>query len=161
MATRPIWLLDVDGVINKIARPNPGDNTGIANADGGFYNMTWRGVVTRFIRDTVESGRAEVRWATTWVSEARQIEELFDLPELPLAFPADTGRYEISRAKLAAANEAIASGRTLIWTDDDAIPSDFFLSISAKGHLPIAPDYTIGLTDADLKLIGYYIDGRL
>jgi hypothetical protein len=152
----PVWLLDIDGVVNKLGRPNPGDNTGIAGtSDGGLYNINWSSSVVEFINKTIDSGRAEVRLCSTWVSDAKVMTDLLGLPELPLAFPADTDRYAIRVAKRKVAEELIVSDAPLVWTDDEAIPFTFRGSDTT---LLIDPDPYAGLTDRDLAVIDHFLD---
>jgi hypothetical protein len=152
----PVWLLDIDGVVNKLGRPNPGDNTGIAGtSDGGLYNINWSSSVVDFINKTIDSGRAEVRLCSTWVSDAKTITDLLGLPELPLAFPADTNRYQVRAAKLEAAVDLLDAEAPFVWTDDEAIPFHFRGSDTT---LLIDPDPYKGLTEGDLAVIDHFLD---
>lgn len=152
----PVWLLDIDGVVNKLGGRSAGDNMGIADtSDGGMYNITWRSSVTNFINKVISEGRADVRLCSTWVSDAKAMTDLLGLPELPLAFPADTDRYFIRAEKLTAATTLKSAGVPFVWSDDEAIPTLF------RGNertLIIEPDPYVGLTQSELSAISHFLD---
>jgi hypothetical protein len=152
----PVWLLDIDGVVNKLGGRSAGDNMGIADtSDGGMYNITWRSSVTNFINKVISEGRADVRLCSTWVSDAKTMTDLLGLPELPLAFDADTDRYAIRSEKLNSANILREAGIPFVWTDDDAIPRGF---IGDHKTLLIEPDPYVGLTQSELSAISHFLD---
>ena len=132
--TRPVWLLDFDGVINIIGwggtavRRAWGDTR---SSDALGYKLTVSDRLTREIKHLHESGLVEVRWLTTWEDYANEhlIKEL-DWPELAVAgrsaesimierrFTGDVGWW-----KLEFAQEIYNSGARVIWTDDDITSS--------------------------------------
>lgn len=119
-----VWLLDVDGVINA-RRPGWGaaPRTGLAYADGMCYRIRWAPELVSRIRAISDHG-VNVRWCTTWVNEISQIENLVKLPQFGRTFMLPDDRTSIPHAKLATALDVVRHGHRLIWTDDDAIPSD-------------------------------------
>ena len=136
----PVWLLDIDGVINAISKkpdrsvwPAHQWITGTANADGTDWPILAAQPVIDFIRDVHETGRAEVRWHTTWQHDAHNLAKLLDLPEFPVQDCPEFGErrqglagaaWTPTRAgwwKLPAAERVVGEeGRALVWTDDDA-----------------------------------------
>ncbi len=82
----PVWLLDIDGVLNAVARePDrlmwPDWQHGTAEADGVRWPICFSPSVSRTIRRLHEHRLVEVRWLTTWRSDAnRQLRQLLDLP---------------------------------------------------------------------------------
>ncbi|GAA1793272.1 hypothetical protein GCM10009682_13930 [Luedemannella flava] len=123
----PVWLLDVDGVLN-VQRPGWGaaPRRGMAVSMGEAWPMRWAPALIRRIREIHRTGVAEVRWCSTWCPDADQVERLFGLPPLARAL---TGRPRAGMAgdaaKLAAAQAVISDeGRALIWTDDTAVPDE-------------------------------------
>lgn len=64
---RPVWLLDVDGVINA-SRPGWGaaPHHGTATAAGMSFRIRWAPALAKRIRALHESGRVEIRWCSTW-----------------------------------------------------------------------------------------------
>lgn len=87
--SRPLVLLDVDGVLNAVPRfGDPGAWTdcrsGEADAAGSRFRITWSPTVV----DAVLAWRevADVRWLTTWGHDANvSLRRLVGLPELAVA----------------------------------------------------------------------------
>lgn len=154
----PIWLLDVDGVLNAVCYPDRPPRTwqrwrsGIASAGGERFMITFAPELMAGIRELHEAGAVEVRWLTTWAREANDgLRELLELPAFPVA-----GEPEYAGAwwKLPCAVRAAEEDRPLIWTDDDLDASVAARRWAADvGVLAIAPDPAIGLTPADLDAI--------
>jgi hypothetical protein len=125
MNLTPVWLLDVDGVLN-VPRPGWGaaPHRARAYSDGIEYAMRWSPRLLDRIRSMHQSGRVEIRWCTTWCPAAHELERIFRLPALPRALdvdPVPTGSAG-DDLKLAVAREVLATGRRLVWTDDTAVP---------------------------------------
>jgi hypothetical protein len=157
----PVWLLDVDGVLNA-SRPawsaTPRHRSVWSHTDQASYPLRWAPELIARIRALHVEGRAEVRWCTTWCLDADELEHLWGLPELERALTADPMPRGSAcwPLKLAAARAVLDDGRRLIWTDDDALPKpgperD---ELTANGlALLIAPRPHRGLTPADLDRI--------
>jgi hypothetical protein len=84
----PVWLLDIDGVVNACAKkPDrnvwPLDQWWSLKVDVGGHS--WPVLVAEpvlaFIRRVHAEGLAEIRWHTTWQQDAKALEEACDLPE--------------------------------------------------------------------------------
>lgn len=124
-ASRPVWLLDVDGVLNAA---DPGWDSpaqgGVAVAYGTAFRLRWApDLVARIVR-LHRTGSVEVRWATTWVDEIAQVEQLLRLPRFPTAFTGLGAAPSVKAPALkwAAALEVVEEERRpLVWTDDDTI----------------------------------------
>lgn len=162
---RPVWLLDVDGVLNA-AMPGWGEtpDQGQAFVHGNRYLLRWAPTLARRIAALHHSGGVEVRWATTWVDHIAQVEQLLHLPPLTTAFGGvDVVDAEASVArKVAAALHVVeVEQRPLIWTDDDAIPDDgpALARIDAAGlpALLVAPSSRYGLQPEDLDAIDDFL----
>lgn len=172
---RPVWLLDVDGVINAIAtKGDPGIwsewRTATIINRMGKWPMRWSPEVTAFIRKTHESGRAEVRWLTTWQEDAWKLEEIMNLPRFEVAdAPEFSDRTYTARAireerpqwwKLPAAERVVEQEqRPLIWTDDD-ITREMRRHASPvydPDNLLIGPSQNIGLTPKHLNRIDGFL----
>lgn len=145
--TTPIWLLDVDGVINALpwyvseggrdipepawsdyteVRASPG-NDGSHYPQGG-YRITYSPTLVQRIVALHESGVVEVRWLTTWGSGANgELRRKLGIPQLEVSGEMDEatafqGKYDkYSWWKLPCAQKVRAEnpGRPIIWTDDD------------------------------------------
>lgn len=162
--TRPVWLLDVDGVLNA---HHPGwdrpSRSGFARALGGHFRITWAPQVVEAL--WALDARVEVRWASTWVDWIDQIEGLLGLPAWPPAFAHDgSPAVGAHRAKLTAALGVVEGEcRPLIWTDDDAIPEDSrTLRRLTTGRAPallIRPHPAKGLQPEHLAAIERFVAG--
>src|SRR4051794_18921570 len=77
--TTPVWLLDVDGVLNALPDWNADEpapdhawqDYEVVTAsprvhDQHKYRITYSPTLTKAIHDLHESGAVEVRWLTTW-----------------------------------------------------------------------------------------------
>jgi hypothetical protein len=152
-ATVPVWLLDVDGVLNA---SSPGwsapHDEGAATFEGVDFPMRWAPGLVSAIRRLHRTSTVEVRWATTWVDEIDAIERLMRLPALPTAFSTRglPPTVRMTQAKQQAALTVVeVEQRPLIWTDDDAIPSGGTvlrrLRRSGQPALLVVPDSRRGL----------------
>ncbi|MEV6598635.1 hypothetical protein AB0M36_17510 [Actinoplanes sp. NPDC051346] len=154
----PVWLLDVDGVVNAT---RPGWHAAPRRAhvysprDHYDYQLRWAPALVDRLRHLHADGTVELRWCTTWCSEAHLLERLWHLPPLvraPAPDPAPRGAAS-HPWKLAAARQVLAADRALIWADDEAIPLDgpVFRELTADGRaLLIAPSSRRGLQPEDL-----------
>lgn len=165
---KPVWLLDVDGVINA-TRPGwggpPRRSHVWSSADNTSYVLRWSPALIDRIRTLHGSGTLEARWCTTWCPEAERLEELWRLPELVRALHADPmpRGAQCWPLKLAAARAILAEGRRLIWTDDEALPPpgpDRDELTADNRALLIAPRPSRGLQPEDLDHIERFAAGR-
>ena len=138
----PVMLLDLDGVLNAITKkpnrsiwPVKSWRSGSAQCGGMDWPIMWAVDVVKFLTEVHESGRAEIRWHTTWQHEAQNVADLVGLPKFAIAdapeAPADgasNGELIAARMrgglpawwKYGAALRVLADeGRPLIWVDDD------------------------------------------
>lgn len=164
-ADLPVWLLDVDGVLNAMGRPgwSAAPEQRSAYVNGLRFRLRWAPALLAEVRDLIRSDTVEVRWATSWVTHIDQVARAMGLPDLPLAFtlPPDllaaTADLHAATetAKRAAALDVVASGRRLLWTDDEAIwPAGAQREhLEAAGALLIAPDERRGLQPADVAAV--------
>jgi hypothetical protein len=165
---KPVWLLDVDGVLNATTPgwgAAPGGSLVWSGADNMSYLLCWAPLLIDRIRALHVAGTVEVRWCTTWCPEAERLEKLWQLPPLARSLSADPMPRGAAcwPLKLAAAWDVLDEGRRLIWTDDEALPEpgpdrD---ELTADGRaLLIAPRASCGLQPADLDLIEKFAGGR-
>lgn len=171
-ANVPVWLLDVDGVVN--ARRPAWDQPfaqGHAFVDGVTYRLQWAPALTRYIKSVHKRRAVEVRWATTWVDHVHQVERLLRLPAFHTAFRGLGASPAVAapERKLAAALYVVeVERRPLIWTDDDAIPiagePRRRLEDAGVPMLLLAPDPFEGLSPEDLDRIDAFlaslVDGK-
>jgi hypothetical protein len=163
---RPVWLLDVDGVINvdkpgKAWSEAPFHATVFADVD---FKLRWSPSLVRWISHLHSSGRVEVRWCTTWCPWTERLElALNTLRGLVKALSDEACFSSSRRVDEAKADVALAvwrSGRRLIWTDDTAITAapglQAQLTDGNRGLL-ISPNPQIGLTPDDVHKIDKFI----
>lgn len=161
----PVWLLDVDGVLNA-ARPGWGGppRRGTASDGHASYPMRWAPPLTERLTALHRAGVVEFRWATTWVDEIAQVADLLRLPTWPVAFSGlSTGvTRPVPEIKAEAALAVVEQEhRPLLWTDDDAIPADGTvidrLNVAGLPVLLVAPDARTGLQPEHLEAIEAFI----
>jgi hypothetical protein len=164
---RPVWLLDVDGVINA-NRPGwgaaPTQRQVWSNHIGREFRVRFAPELIRRIRNIHRAGQVEIRWCTTWCGDTAVLEQAFTLPELGTSWTDYCNGYVAKEAKLAAAEDVLAEGRKLIWTDDTEAPdesSDLHRALTADGQaLLIRPDERTGLQPEHLDTIEAFINGN-
>ena len=156
----PIWLLDVDGVINAFADDlgwGEASQVGKARSAGRTYTLQWAQPLIERIRSLHESGLVEVQWCTTWCPDADQLEQLWGLPYFERSWTEDLNGFPAIKRKIETAQNVLRAGRRLIWTDDDVTPlpgSSYYEEMTADGRaLLIAPLYRVGLQPEDLDAI--------
>lgn len=178
---KPLWLLDIDGVINALAMTLPTDawpeeawvQRVVRAQVPGRGPMTLPILAARPVLDFVTavfgSGRAEIRWHSTWRSAAvTDLAPALGLPPIPLSIAPEWNEPPVETWwKLPAAQRAIATGRRLLWTDDDMAfyrddptTADALAALDGSGNallLPVAGG--TGLTPADLETIDEFLRG--
>lgn len=173
----PVWLLDIDGVINAAVRPKasmpthawPASDWIDTKADG--RSQTWRIVaatsVLDFIRSVHHDGLAEIRWHTTWQELSTEVAEALDLPEFSVQEAPEFDDVEeyLRRDrwwKLPAVWRVLRNeGRRVVWTDDDAstdLTTDQNTRLAAAGCLIVSPDPMTGLCSKHLRKIAAFLD---
>jgi hypothetical protein len=176
----PVWLLDIDGVLNAASRKPPGfvwprDQWIQDRATVGRHSLPILAArpVVDFIRQVHEQGRAEIRWHSTWQHDAKAVADLLDLPDFPVQeapeWP-DSAHDEVWW-KLPAVQRVARDGwqpefrqsRALVWTDDDAygidLPErDVAALRSTCPLLLVVPQARLGLTPKHLREIDAFLD---
>jgi hypothetical protein len=174
----PVWLLDIDGVVNAVSAepPDVWPADCWVRAGAACTGVDWPLLAARpvldFVRRVHRTGRAEIRWHSTWQHEAAAVADALGLPDFAVQpspeFHARRGQRVGGAApvgatwwKLGAAERLVDGGRTLVWTDDDA---DVQLGRLAEHRLRgmsttliLAPRTDVGLTPADLCAIDAFL----
>lgn len=125
----PVWLLDIDGVVNAATmKPDrnvwPADQWRELKVDvrGHRLRVLVADPVLAFVRQVHDEQLAEIRWHTTWQDDAAAFAQACDLPHLPVQDCPEFSRLDRTRRwfKLAAAERILMHEcRDLLWTDDD------------------------------------------
>lgn len=154
-----IWLLDFDGVVNVIGRKPPRWPGPMGKDAALGFPLRWAPPLVDAINAIHASGKAEVRWATTWLlgDSVADITRITGLGPFPAAFPVSKS-IDFHDAKRAAAKDVVAAGNRLVWTDDDAIPARKIDLIDLLGdddgsYLAVRPPETRGLSTSDVDRI--------
>ena len=164
---RPIWLLDVDGVVNANGwarrevdfwpKESVKHELISVNQWQRYHIFVAEGLID-FINEMHASGKVEIVWATTWLDHANtHLAPAFGLPTLEVgARPIGMDDHYY---KHRAARAGIAAGRRVIWTDDVEITAQMRQEFTESGlsHLLIAPDEVYGLTPADCAKIREFV----
>ncbi|MEO6886278.1 MAG: hypothetical protein ABI232_08350 [Jatrophihabitantaceae bacterium] len=170
---RPLWLLDIDGVVNALATTALSAPWSIGQwiQRTVFAPIDGRGLVTLpvlaarpvldFITSVHESGAAEIRWHTTWRGAAiTHLAPVLGLPQFPMSIaPEWQTRTDSFSWKIPAARRAVAAGRRLLWTED-ALAGHGLPDATAAGlddALLISPQSEIGLTPSNLASIAGWL----
>lgn len=176
-APPPVWLLDIDGVVNALAMRLPDawprdawvQRVVRANVpEQGLLSLPVLAArpVLEFITSVHERGAAEIRWHSTWRSAATtDLAPALGLPPIPISIAPEWTARTDTWWKIPAARRVLASGRRLVWTDDqlglfradprnavelDALDSD-------EDALLLSTDADPGLTPADLTTIAEFL----
>jgi hypothetical protein len=162
----PVWLLDVDGVINAFRagwrHTRPCLVQVWSTADAYDYRIRYEPRLVDAIRAVHEAGLAEVTWCTTWCVDADALEDALGLPALPRAFTAPVKGAAACAAKIAAARRVVAAGRPLVWTDDVEVghhAGECAAWVRAGKALTIAPDESRGLRPGQVRRIRDFLTG--
>jgi len=174
----PVWLLDVDGVVNahtnspqRLLSAWPKEAWVDTEADGGrkVWQIQAATPVVDFIRKVHDSGLAEIRWHTTWQEHALNVGRAIGLPDFPIhdAPEYDPGFWHRVRGtdswwKLPSVTRLVhLEKRALIWTDDDI---DYEMTKQQRRSLQednrvllIAPDAYVGLCQVHLDKIDKFL----
>jgi hypothetical protein len=161
---RPVWLLDVDGVLNA---HKPGWGAAPTKHDvwssvmSRSFTIRFAPSLLRRIREIHRAGRVEIRWCTTWCGDTAALEKALALPAFAQCWTEYRNGRAGSEAKLAAARAVLAEGRRLVWTDDNEVPPESWplhAELARDGRaLLIRPDERYGLQPDHLDAIEAYV----
>lgn len=158
MREKPVWLLDVDGVIN-VDQPSAwgvkSEKAQVEISETERYEMRWAPPLITEIRKIHVGDLAQVMWCSTWCQWASKLEMLWRLPRFDRAFEIHDGYRQMREHKVKAARSVLASGRPLIWTDDDAFPTrpSELSEFRGSDTLLIAPNPIMGLKPQHIATI--------
>lgn len=162
----PTLFLDVDGVVNALARNSPHvwDDASISYASPAFTgDREWPIYTSPHIGPALMRLGVNVVWLTTWKYDANpQISPLVDLPtDLPVGdAPRRLSNFQGWKTEVVMEHLETTTQAT-VWIDDEAIPPGFdewgrkeFLD---KRILTVIPDPHVGITPREVELIDYWL----
>lgn len=148
--TRPILLLDVDGVLNAVSDGFPMTWGKWVQTNAGGFRITWSPDMIAALARLAE--RVEMRWLTTWWDMTGRLDFL-RLPPMAVANTHEefhARRGPLDWWKLTVAQRVYGEGRPVIWIDDDLRfdkPAMAWVrSLPAETFLGVCPDTYTGLT---------------
>lgn len=177
--SKPIWLLDFDGVINALS--SKGDrsvwdrwnSTEITVPDDDTYQILWSDDVVELVAYAVDSG-ISVIWLTTWREHTKLISET--LTGMPEALPwwdestmedaghkLDPCKVLGQKWKVQVAQALLPNDANVLWTDDQ-LP--YILNGTDRGWFArrsgitsyINPQPTIGLSKSQVREVREWIE---
>ncbi|TYB69658.1 hypothetical protein FXF51_05720 [Nonomuraea sp. PA05] len=120
MSTRPLILLDVDGVLNVLTiDPGPGWERHTCQSWNGTYRVRLNPSHGPMLLELAEQTGAELVWATTWTDDAnREIGPKIGLPKLPVidVMSGDEAAWVNTKVPPVA---MYINSRPFVWFDDD------------------------------------------
>lgn len=152
----PLWLLDVDGVLNAVtSTPDPTVwddwQRGEAHAQGSSWPICFSPTVMRTIRRLSEGGFVDIRWLTTWKENANgDLLQLLGLPAFRVA-----GADVSAEASPSAVAASAADGPP---TQGAAVPSGrqggkgWWKFDIVRELVQVAPNRPLIWTDDDLRV---------
>ena len=159
--TTPIWLLDVDGVLNAVGRKPPkmaGHWQSWEQTRCNGFDLTFSLELLERIKALVDQGRVEVHWLTTWWNDIA----LLPFPhfhDYPVANDREEFLAGVEWWKLPVAQRLHVPGRKMVWTDDDLafVPAAQRWVHDQPEVLGIAPKTIHGLTPKHLDAIEHFL----
>lgn len=140
---KPVMLLDLDGVVNALAKQLPTQtwhtplwNKGVLTdlETRRDFHMKWATPVIDWLTSVHTEGRAEIRWHTTWQAQALRFGQMAGLPMFGVQECPEWARFcenggalkaDLIRAcqppwwKYPAAERVASEGHPVVWIDDD------------------------------------------
>ncbi|MFG3338681.1 HAD domain-containing protein [Glycomyces sp. NPDC048151] len=118
-------------------------------------SITWAPTLVKRIRALAENRSVDLVWASAWCPVADKLEDLWDLPKLVRAWTHPMSPTTLRVYKWRAWQEAQASPRPVIWTDDECAEE---IDNHDRELLGIRPATSTGLTRPDMNRIEQFID---
>ena len=166
----PIWLLDVDGVLNAVRGSNSLRDKNLPEDSWvdwqyevviGYPILIATGLI-EFVNSVHRNGLAEVRWLTTWKEQAQtELAPAFGFdhfevqPTEPQKFSDTSSWWKVTGAEL-----ALSEGRKVVWTDDDMWELRYTNLNDDPDLFTIMPDTDSGLTPDDCFAIMTFLEGH-
>jgi hypothetical protein len=155
-------FLDLDGVLNVVRNAwHEPPRRDYVLAGNEFLKLSWSPTLVR--RLVKLSERVDIVWCTSWCGYTREVELKMRLPEFRDALTreqaAGAGGLSRNEWKFLAVAQAAATGRPVIWVDDEAIPTfgQQLDLLEEKNVLLVRPLERSGLTPLHMQMIEAYV----
>lgn len=172
---KPIWLLDIDGVINATSMKTAAHIYPLASwqrlhVDG--FQITAAQPVLDLLHTVHDDGLAEIRWHTTWQDRAWDVGEALGLPEFPVQYTdewPDSSEKAARRMmvglprwwKVRAVYDLLGEGHRVLWTDDDIfpeLPAVHRQKLKALGKVRmLSPVSLYGIQPGEIRMIKKFL----
>lgn len=149
---RPVWFLDVDGVVSPYGINGPwSGETLLSGATDTDLAVPYRPDVLAAVQRVHLAGWAEIRWLTTWDEDALSDWGRIGFGPFAMAPRPSGGDRSLWKFRVVAAWLSKDPGRRAVWTDDDAV--QHLRSFDPTRLLVIAPDHAVGLTHRHVEAV--------
>lgn len=153
---RPVWFLDVDGVIAPY-NSTPDCDRFLYRHAGGVGSVPYRQAVVDRIARMHASGLVEVRWLTTWGPAEVQEWQRAGLGPFALGDTNAEGPFSWWKANTVLAHLTAHPDQRVVWTDDDiegnAHRARRVREAGGDRLLALAPERNVALTDEMLDQV--------
>lgn len=178
LSITPVWLLDIDGVVNSWDPPKPhmihayGEYKRYNLKSGdNIYPVWWSPAVVNFINEVNRSRLAEVVWLTTWGETAvTEFAPLVGLDAFPTITDMSGGEraWELDWWKWRRVRDFLGDNeprRAVVWTDDDLsrqVKDAFRYRYDPEkdSSVLLTVQRTPGLRPKDMKLIREFLEAQ-
>lgn len=160
---KPIWLLDVDGVLNAVIKNNP---TGPGmwtewekfKASNGF-TLTYSPQLIKRMNDLVVADKVEIVWLTTWFDQIDAL-PFTNWHGFRVGNTKDEYHNRLEWWKLPVAQRLWEPDRKMVWTDDDINFDREARNWAGRQEnvLAICPKTIIGITPKQMDMIEEFLD---
>ena len=158
MSSRPMLILDLDGVISPYGSEAKG---GMAVARVGGYLLLYRPGVIAGLNALNKEGDVELRWLTSWGSDVRtHVAPALGLDDFPMLAEGENDATDRTWWKLRTVLLHLPGGTRFAWIDDDLKPTRRARVRRACGTgtcLLLRPDSRLGLTATELDQVRTFL----
>ncbi len=156
--SRPIWFLDIDGVINALESDH---DDRFVSTTAWTQDIEWpiryRPSVVDFINEVHRAGLVEIRWLTTWEHDAgKSLAPAVGLDDFNAYLMTDNALWW--KADIVAQSMR-KEGRPIIWTDDeiDSMGVSHWFDAAPVSALLASTNPDLGLADDELAGLATFL----
>ena len=158
MSSRPMLILDLDGVISPYGSEAKG---GMAVARVGGYLLLYRPGVIAGLNALNNEGDVQLRWLTSWGSHVRtHVAPALGLDDFPLLAEVENNAMDRTWWKLRTVLLNLPLGTRFAWIDDDLKPTwraRLRRTYGTGQCLLLRPDSRLGLPTTELDHVRTFL----